>query len=259
MLACVVVVYFCSPLMMIVQRVSYVAFAYHDGVHRKKEELSEDQDKHKIISLPTLLEYLSYNVSFLTILTGPTLTFNEYDDFISGKNFSSTIEDPSSLIPTVKTLLGSLVFVVIYALSSSRLSRDLILSPDISFIERLINITIFCFISRCMYYFTFLIVESSCNAAGLGYSGLDDKGNEKWDLARNIDILSFELGTNARQVISSWNIRTTIWIRRVIYERILWNQVIIANLASAFWHGFYPGYYLSFIIVGVATIAARKV
>jgi hypothetical protein len=64
-----------------------------------------------------------------------------------------------------------------------------------------------------MYYFTFLIVESSCNAAGLGYSGLDDKGNEKWDLARNIDILSFELGTNARQVISPWNIRTIVWIR----------------------------------------------
>ena len=37
--------------------------------------------------LPTLLEYFSYNLCFFTILAGPTCTYNEYVQMITGENF----------------------------------------------------------------------------------------------------------------------------------------------------------------------------
>ncbi|XP_019861140.1 PREDICTED: lysophospholipid acyltransferase 1-like [Amphimedon queenslandica] len=39
---------FTGPLMLLVQRVSYVAYAYHDGVARDEKDLSDDQKKLKI-------------------------------------------------------------------------------------------------------------------------------------------------------------------------------------------------------------------
>lgn len=42
--------------------------------------------------LPSLLEYFSYNFNFLTILAGPTSTYKEYDDFITGRNMQVSKE-----------------------------------------------------------------------------------------------------------------------------------------------------------------------
>jgi hypothetical protein len=59
-------------------------------------------------------------------------------------------------------------------------------------------------------------VESVCNAGGLGFNGLDDKGNEKWDLAQGIDIVNFEFGLNVREQSIAWNKTTAAWIRRYL-------------------------------------------
>ena len=38
---------------------------------------------------PSPLEYFSYNLCFLTFLAGPTVTYWEYIDFITGDNVKS--------------------------------------------------------------------------------------------------------------------------------------------------------------------------
>ena len=71
-----------------------------------------------------------------------------------------------------------------------------------------------------------MLVESICNAGGLGFNGYDDKGNEQWDLVRGIDVYKLEFPTNARDVVLAWNICTTTWLRRLVllmthYDSIL--------------------------------------
>ena len=44
-----------------------------------------------------------------------------------------------------------------------------------------------------MYYHAWILSEAVCNASGLGFSGYDAKGNAKWDIATNVDILGFEV------------------------------------------------------------------
>ena len=45
---------------------------------------------------------------------------------------------------------------------------------------------------------------------------------------------------------------------RLVYDRGD-RSVLLTNMASAIWHGYYPGYYVSFVFAGVGTLAGRKV
>ena len=61
--------------------------------------------------------------------------------------------------------------------------------------------------------------------------------------------------------IENWNIQTQIWLRKMAYERLNtgYGRTLGVFILSAFWHGFYPGYYLSFLLFAVMVHAGRKV
>ena len=46
---------------------------------------------------------------------------------------------------------------------------------------------------------------------------------------------------------------------RCVYERTKVAPTLLTYTVSAVWHGFYPGYYFTFIFFGLETEAARKV
>ena len=53
---------------------------------------------------------------------------------------------------------------------------------------------------------------------------------------------------------------TMAWLRRVVYDRVPAKHGVMAVfVASAVWHGFYPGYYIMFISAAFFTHAARLV
>lgn len=52
---------------------------------------------------------------------------------------------------------------------------------------------------------------------------------------------------------------TNRWLRLVVYDRVKTNATVLTYALSAFWHGFYPGYYLTFASGALFTFAARKV
>ena len=69
---------------------------------RKDEELNDDQRNIKIVyvnidnylkliwsflrQIPTILEYTSYNFSFINFLAGPSCSFHDYKQYITGDN-----------------------------------------------------------------------------------------------------------------------------------------------------------------------------
>lgn len=73
-----------------------------------------------------------------------------------------------------------------------------------------------------------------------------------WEAASNIDPLSVETATSIDTMLKHWNKHTQSWLERYIFKRApragglnKW----LAFGASAFWHGFYPGYYLGFLTI----------
>lgn len=90
-----------------------------------------------------------------------------------------------------------------------------------------------------------------------GFDGVDEKGEPKgWDGANNIDILGFELAPDIQQMSRNWNKKTSNWLTRYVYMRTGGNLMAVYGL-SAFWHGFYPGYYMFFLSMPLATSCDR--
>ncbi|XP_065897965.1 lysophospholipid acyltransferase 6-like [Dysidea avara] len=264
---------FTGPLMIIVQRTTYVAFALHDGMAHQPSSLNEDQQRHQLKQRPTSLEYLSYNFCFLSFLAGPACPYKDYDDFITGANFTSAklsklnqsamvkdrVEEPSNLDAVLRKTVTAIIFAIIYLVSGHFFPVDMVLAPDVNPMKRLILLYIVTFGIRGRYYFGWLIVDSVCNSAGLGFNGYNKLGYAQWDLVTGMDIWAFEFGTSLRTVINGWNVMTTHWLRRVCYERVKFMDPTLASfILSAWWHGFYPAFYLMFVTLALNLMAARK-
>ena len=68
------------------------------------------------------------------------------------------------------------------------------------------------------------------------------------------------MATSLKVNIESWNVLTAKWLRHTVYDRApLWIRTWAVFCISAFWHGFYPGYYILFLTGAFATEAARLV
>ncbi|VEL35535.1 unnamed protein product [Protopolystoma xenopodis] len=95
--------------------------------------------------------------------------------------------------------------------------------------------------------------------AGNGYSGVCPRtGRTLWDGVRNFDFWAVELGVGLKNVIDGWNVSTTHWLREVFYNRAPNScRTLIVFISSAFWHGFYPGYYVMFLTFALFTFASR--
>lgn len=50
---------------------------------------------------------------------------------------------------------------------------------------------------RFKYYHAWLLADAICNNSGLGFNGYEKDGNPKWDLISNINVISFEVTSDA--------------------------------------------------------------
>jgi len=73
----------------------------------------------------------------------------------------------------------------------------------------------------------------------------------------NMDMIKFELSQSFRDSSTAWNIKTSLWLRRIVYDRFPYYNLYAVYVISAIWHGFYPGYYLFFISIGILTSVNR--
>eukprot|EP00731_Ephydatia_muelleri_P010972 Em0005g1558a len=253
---------FSLPLMVMVQRVSLTAFALNDGIAR-----ADSDNEQKLTEVPSLLEYWSYNYNFHTFLAGPACTMKEYLNFVDGSNFTTKTSNRNGSdvkYPVLGRLSEAVVCVVLHQVISAQYPIDSILKPDYSLPTRILLAHIIMFHVRSRYYFVWLLVESINNFIGLGFGGYDKEGKPVWDVCKNVKPWDVEFGTNFRSVITGWNVTTSLWLRRICYNRVSygWISPILASwVLSAVWHGFYPGYYFCFLsgaIMQAASVNMRR-
>lgn len=72
----------------------------------------------------------------------------------------------------------------------------------------------------------------------------------------NVDIMGFEFAIKLLHTARTWNCRIQQWLQYCIYERSNFNQFLVF-MVSAFWHGFYPGYYIGFSLASFMTHVGR--
>lgn len=88
----------------------------------------------------------------------------------------------------------------------------------------------------------------------------EEEENDDWDVTTNIRPSGIELAPNLRSVTDNWNIQTHNWVKYVCYDRCPPNiSLTLSYILIALWHGFYPGYWISFVQAAILTKTSRLV
>nr|CAD7405084.1 unnamed protein product [Timema cristinae] len=267
-----------GPLMVITQKVTSLAFSLHDGLTRQEDELTANQKYHVVKKMPTLLEYFSFMFHFQALMCGPVVFYRDYMDFIDGTNFlkhapsssgkldnnsnsRKVVFEPSPYLVVFKKVVVSVLCALLYVklIPSFPIQRV----KEAEFVEdtivpyKMYYLIISTTLVRFKYYHAWLLADAICNASGLGFNGFDQNGNPCWDLISNVDVLKFEFSLSLRDSIEQWNKGTGRWLRMIVYDRVDRCHTLLTYALSALWHGFYPGYYLTFMSGAMFTFASR--
>jgi hypothetical protein len=269
---------FTGAQMVLTQKLYMMAFNLYDGelvAKGKPDKAAQKCAQFALPKLPNLIEYLGYTFCFSSVLTGPAYEFAIYRDACNGSLLYTADgkprgKIPSNLWPTLRPLLVGLVnlacFVFLGALFplldpvDPQKNTPVTLTAEFlkrSWPARFAYMWVGLVVVRQKYYFAWNNAEGSNNIWYAGFEGFDENGNAKgWDNCSNVDIWKFETAPNVQTLSKEWNKKTSLWLTRYVYIRTNGSLLAVYGL-SAFWHGFYPGYYLFFLSVPIATICER--
>lgn len=249
-----------GPMMITTQKVTSLAFSLHDGLAGNEEKLILEQRKHAIRHSPTVLEFFSYIFHFQALMCGPLIFYNDYVDFIEGRSYVKC-QSPTAIVARkvcVSILCALFLVTVVPYFPITYLTEKKFLN-DTPWYSKMVYLLLATSVVRSKYYHAWLLGEAVCNASGMGFSGYTADGTPKWDLISNIDIIRFEFSLNFRETLEAWNKSTQVWLRTIAYNRAKSHKTLWTYILSALWHGFYPGYYFTFLGGAIFTLAARSI
>ena len=268
--------------MVLVMKLSAFCWNVHDG-RSTQAGLTEYQRDRAIIEMPTFLDYAGYTLLFPSLLAGPAFDYNDYKKWLETSMFDLPPGMDPSKAPSTrkkrkiprsgrpaawKAALG-LGWIFLFIKFSSWYTVNFALSDMFlrySFARRVWYVYVLAFTARLKYYGVWSLTEGACILSGMGYNGIDPKtGKAKWNRLENVNPYDLETAQNSRAYLDSWNKNTNIWLRNYIYLRVTpkgkkpgFRASLSTFATSAFWHGFYPGYYLSFILGAFIQTVAKN-
>jgi len=266
-------------IMVLTIKITLLACNYCDGkrMDTEGELLIPTYKEFAITQLPTVIEYYSYLLYFPTFLSGPAFHYSTYLQWINDKLYVNEKYNPSGKMPdptwAVLEALGlSIILVVTHLVLSAMFPIEILFHENgmdhIPLIVRYLYIEASLVGIRCRYYFIWKLSEGAGVITGLGFSGYDKNGKPTWLGLTNSYIFNIESMGCLRDITTYWNYKTGEWLKNYVYLRQTRNpntdkipgySLYLTNTLSAFWHGFYPGYYMSFVYAAVTVNIARQV
>lgn len=268
--------------MVLVMKLSAFCWNVADGV-LPEADLSPFQKDRRLVELPNLLDYAGFVFFFPSMLVGPAFDFAEYRRWLDTTMFEvPAAVDPAKKPPTRRKrkvprsgtpamlkLATGLLWILSFLKLSGYFPPETLLSDqylDYGFLRRVFVLHMVGFTARTKYYGVWTMTEGACILAGLGYNGVDPAtGKVSWDRLQNISPWGVETAQNTRGYLEAWNINTNKWLRNYVYLRVTprgkkpgFRASLATFTTSAFWHGFYPGYYLAFVLASFIQTVAKS-
>ncbi|XP_013921807.1 PREDICTED: lysophospholipid acyltransferase 1-like [Thamnophis sirtalis] len=202
---------------------------------------------------PSLLEYLSYQLNFMSIIAGPCSNFKDYIDFIEGRHVQmkllksgwkqrscDSFPDPSPVGAILQKLAITLLSMVVFLTLTKTFPATYIVDDQFmnqsSFLTRLGFLYVVMQASKPKYYFAWTLGKIRF---------------KMYDTVINSDIIACNLHI--------YTFSFSNFLLSVCYDRTSWYPTALTFLLSALWHGVYPGYYFTFTTGIFMTLAARRV
>ena len=268
--------------MVLVMKLSAFCWNVADGA-LPENELSDDQKDRAIRQLPSYLDFAGYVLFFPSLMVGPAFDYVDYRRWIETTMFEIPAGvDPSnkpltrkkrkiprSGTPAMWKLTAGLVWIFAFLKLSKLFYNDLLTGPDYlkyGFLHRVFILHMLGVTTRLKYYGVWTLTEGACILSGLGYKGIDPAtGRISWDRLQNVNPWGVEFAQNSRAYLGNWNINTNNWLRNYIYLRVTprgkkpgFRASMATFVTSAFWHGFYPGYYLTFVLASFVQTVSKS-
>ena len=269
--------------MVLVMKLSSFCWNIHDG-RLPQEQLSDPQKYSAVTEFPGIVDYLGFVLFFPSLFAGPSFEYVDYRRWLDTTLFDIPPgTDPSKVPPTrkkrkiprsgtpafKKAVIG-LGWIFLFLQLSSRFTTEFVLSNDFLkfwFPRRVWTVYMLGFTTRLKYYGVWSLTEGACILSGMGYNGFDPKsGKVFWNRLENVDPWSLETAQNSHGYLGSWNKNTNHWLRNYVYLRVTpkgkkpgFRASMATFATSALWHGFYPGYYLTFLLGSFIQTAAKSI
>jgi lysophospholipid acyltransferase len=269
--------------MVMVMKLSAFCWNVQDG-RLPDKDLSEYQRVRALKELPSIMNYTAWVLFFPSLFAGPAFDYVDYRKWIETTMFvvpenvdpakrprtKKNRKIPRSGTPAAwKAVIGS-VWIFLFLQFSGRIYPEKFTGPDFltfGILKRVWYVYLLGFTARLKYYGVWSLTEGACILSGLGYNGVDVKsGKVLWDRLQNVSPVGLETAQNSRAYLGSWNMNTNNWLRNSVYLRVTpkgkkpgFRSSMATFVTSAFWHGFYPGYYLTFVSASfLQTVAKSK-
>jgi lysophospholipid acyltransferase len=268
--------------MVLVMKLSAFCFNVADG-RLPENDLSDFQKQRSLKQLPSLLDYAGYVLFFPALLIGPSFDYAEYKKWIDTSMFDlpAGIDNtqkpptrkkrkiPRSGIPAAWKAGTGVAWIFLFLQLSTRYYPELLLGDDFmkySFGRRIFLLHMLGFTTRTKFYGAWTLTEGACILSGLGYNGVDRAtGKVSWNRLQNVDPWAIETAQNTRAYLGGWNMNTNNWLRNYMYLRVTprgkkpgFRASMATFATSAFWHGFYPGYYLTFVLASFIQTVSKS-
>ncbi|KAL9601851.1 MAG: hypothetical protein Q9219_002202 [cf. Caloplaca sp. 3 TL-2023] len=268
--------------MVLVMKLTGFCWNVYDG-RLRQDDLAGFQKERAIRQLPSLLDYAGFVLFFPSLFAGPSFDFIDYRRWIETTMFEmpkgsdpkhapmtrKQRKIPRSGTPAIKKALIGLLWIFLFLKFSAWYNTSTVLDDTYmkyGFLRRIWILHMLGFSTRLKYYGVWYLTEGACILSGLGYNGVDPQtGRPKWDRLENVDPWGIETAQNTRAYLESWNKNTNNWLRNYMYLRVTpkgkkpgFRATLATFITSAFWHGFYPGYYLSFLLAAFLQTVAKN-
>ncbi|KAL9623300.1 MAG: hypothetical protein Q9160_002407 [Pyrenula sp. 1 TL-2023] len=270
--------------MVLLMKLSSFCWNVHDG--RLKQDNLNDYQKSMAIKpedFPGALDYAGFVLFFPSLMIGPAFDYNDYRRWLETTMFDAPPgTDPTKLppkrgqrriprsgTPAAWKAASGLIWIFAFLKLSAWYNCDLVLGKEYmryGFLRRVWHLQMLGVATRTKYYGVWTLTEGACILSGLGYNGFDPKtGKVRWDRLENINAWGVESAQNSRAYLENWNKNTNNWLRYSVYLRVTpkgkkpgFRASLATFVASAFWHGFHPGYYLTFILAAFIQTVAKN-
>ena len=190
---------------------------------------------------------------------------------------------PSPVLESLKYVGYGVAVIIIFSLSVGYFPIQYCFTDEFmehSLLYKLMYANFAGHTARFFYYSAFLFQTGTAIASGFGYNGRkevsetdmideadpDRKGEHQWDKFIGVYVYDCETATNSNTFLNRWNYRVHVWLKYYISERLsgkdqrpTTSHYLITFMTSAFWHGFYPFYYVAFGFAILSSFAHKDV
>ena len=251
-----------------VAKFSSFGFSYADGGKDIKDIYNNHHKEKRIEKMPSLLEYFSYIYFYPTTIIGPFIEYTDFINFIDKKDCYANLPKRLGFIFTegIKKLCTAIFFIVIFSIYGDVYPMTVVGTAEFrknypKLWMRILYMYACGPIGRCKYYIAWALTYSSLIFSGMAYgeTTIKDKTFPNVEKGSYGSIIYNEIGINPKYKMVYWNNSIHVWLKYNVYTRVIGssgkfkdNKIIAAFITyavSAFWHGFYPSYYVSFFMV----------